>query len=262
MGERSRIKFIVAIALILAAAIVYSFSVGHFQGTPEVGLAVLETSSSPEPGGPGLPSGTVTVEVTPDTVQSVIRTLERYSSYRRTVTAEYLSGGEAIATLTAVVAVDGGWTRCDVTGQDGSTEHSIVGGGVRWLWYGSGPGCAELPAGEDTPDLAQRLPTYEDVLELERSDITAARYELRGELPCVYVEVTQPELGYRERFWVSVESGLLVASETIKGEETVYRMSSYQVESPLSDAGNSFTLPDGTVLYRPEDGSRSPAPQS
>ena len=89
------------------------------------------------------------------------------------------------------------------------------------------------------------------MLALDRDDITAAGYELRGDLPCVYVEVFQSELQYRERYWVSVESGLLVAAETIKDGETVYRMSSYQVESPLSDAKDSFTLPDGTVLHRP-----------
>ena len=262
MGEKSRAKFIVAIALILAAAIVYSFSVGHFQGVPDVGLAEPEAGPNTEPGGQGLPSGTVTVEVTPETVQSVIRSLDRYSSYRRTVTAEYLSGGEVIGMLIAEVAADGGWTRCDVTEQSGRTEHTIVGNGVRWLWYDTSRSYAELTAGEDASDLAQRLPTYESVLALDRTDITAADYELRGDLPCIYVEVMEAELGYQERFWVSVESGLLVASETVKGEETVYRMSSYQVESPLSDAGNSFTLPDGTVLYQPEDWSRSATRQS
>lgn len=250
MGEKSRVKFIVIIALILAAAIVYSFSVSHFQGTPEVGLAEPEASPNTGLGEQNLPEDTVLVEVTPNTVQSVIRTLDRYSSYRRMVTAEYLSGGEAIGVLTAVVEVDGGWTRCDVMEQGGRTEHTIVGNGVRWLWYDESRDYAELPAGKDAPDLAQRLPTYENVLALDRDDITAAGYELRGDLPCVYVEVFQSELQYRERYWVSVESGLLVAAETIKDGETVYRMSSYQVESPLSDAKDSFTLPDGTVLYQ------------
>lgn len=261
MAERSRIKFIVLIALILAAAIVYSFSVGHFQDTPEVGFARPEPSQSPGPGGQDLPGDTVQVEVTPDTVQSVIRTLDRYTSYRRSVSVEYLSGGTVLSALTAEVAVDGGWTRCDVTGPDGRTEHTIVGDEKRWIWYGDGPDYAELSAQEDAPDLAQRLPTYEDVLELDRSDISAAGYEFREGLPCVYVEVVQPELEYQERFWVSVESGLLVASETVKGEELVYRMSSYQVENPLSQAGESFTLPDGAVLYQPAGWARSSAPQ-
>lgn len=261
MGEKSRVKFIVLITLILAAAIVYSFSVSHFQDTPEVDLAKPEPSQSPSPGGQDLPGGTVRLEVTPNTVQNVIRTLDRYTSYRRTVSVEYLSGGAVISALTAEVAVDGGWTRCDVSEPGGRTEHSIVGEDTRWLWYGTSRDYAELSVGESTPDLAQRLPTYEDVLALDRDSITAASYELREGLPCVYVEIYEPELDYRERFWVSVESGLLVASETVKGEETVYRMSSYQVESPLSEVGDSFTLPDGTVLYQVEGQGRSSVPQ-
>lgn len=252
MGEKSRVKFIVLIALILAAAIVYSFSISHFQETPEVGLAQPEPSQTPGPSGQELPDSTVLVEVTPDTVQNVIRTLDRYTSYRRDIRIEYLSGGQVISTLTASVAVDGGWTRCDVTEQSGRVEHTIVGEDGRWLWYDSDPDCVKLPAGQDASDLAQRLPTYEDVLALDREGITAAAYEILEGLPCVYVEVFQKELGYQERFWVSVESGLLVASETIKDGEPVYRMSSYQVENPLSEAEakGSFTLPDGTVLHQ------------
>lgn len=261
MGEKSRVKFIVLIALILAAAIIYSFSVSHFQDTPEVGFAKPEPSQSIGPGGQDLPGGAVQVEVTPDTVQNVIRTLDRYTSYRRSVSVEYLSGGEVISSLTAEVAVDGGWTRCDVSEPGGRAEHSILNGDTRWIWYGGSRDYAQLSAGQAAPDLAQRLPTYEDVLVLDRSAISAAGYELREGLPCVYVEVIQPDLDYQERFWVSVESGLLVASETVKGEETVYRMRSYQVESPLSEIGDSFTLPDGTVLYQPADRTRSAAPQ-
>lgn len=260
MGERSRIKFIVLIALILTAAIIYSFSVSHFRETPEVGFAKPEPSQSSGQGGQDLPGDTIQVEVNPDTVQSVIRTLDRYTSYRRSVRVEYLSGGKVISSLTAEVAVDGGWTRCDVTEQSGRTEHTIVGDDTRWIWYGDSSDFARLPAGQAAPDLAQRLPTYEDVLALDRSAITAAGYEFREGLPCVYVEVIQPDLDYQERFWVSVESGLLVASETVKGEKIVYHMNSYQVETPLPEAGDSFTLPDGTVLYQPVGWTRS-APQ-
>lgn len=250
MGERSRVKFIVLIALILGAAIVYSFSVSQFQQTPEVSLGDPEQNQSTGPGHQDLPDGTVVIEVAPDTVQNVIRTLNRYTSYRRRVRAAYLEGGEEIGTLTATVAVDGGWTRCDVSEEGGWTEHSIVNEDSRWLWYDNSREYVRLAARESTADLAQRVPTYEDVLEAERRDITAASYVERGGIPCVYVEVHQRELGYLERYWISVESGLLVASETEKDGETVYRMDSYEVESPLPEVKDSFTLPDGTVLHQ------------
>ena len=51
----SDLKYI-KIALILAAAIVYSFSVSHFQGTPEVGLAEPEASPNTGLGEQNLPA--------------------------------------------------------------------------------------------------------------------------------------------------------------------------------------------------------------
>lgn len=250
MGEKSRANFIVVIALILAAAVIYSFAANYFSETPDVGFAELDPSPSSGPAGQDPAGDMVRVEVTPESVQSVIGTLNRYSSYRRTVIVEYLAGGEVLTTLTAEVAVDGGWTRCDLTQPDGRTQHSIVGDGVCWMWYDSQSTYAQIPAEEGAADLAQRLPTYEDVLALDRRSITEASYVLLNELPCVYVEVDQRELGYVERFWVSVESGLLAASESVKNGETVYRMSSFEVLSPASNLQDSFTLPDGTVLHR------------
>lgn len=276
MGERSRMGFIIVIALILAAAVIYSFTVGVFQRTPDVGFAEQAPVGSGEATHPAPFGNMVRISVEPDTVQNVIRSLDRYASYRRTLSVEYLEGDTVTGALTVSAAVDGGWMRCDVTENNGRTEHTILGDGFRWLWYDDETEYVQVRTDRSASDLLQRVPTYEDVLELEAQRITAAGYELRGGLPCIYVEVSQPELGYLERFWVSVESGLLVASETVKDGEAVYRMSSYEVESPLYEeedgaedgqmAGegddpsfpvkdaftfeDTFTLPDGTVLHQ------------
>lgn len=259
MEEKSRIKFIVIIALILAAAVFYSFAVNIVQEAPQVGLADVNPDPDAQETPSGALNGVVQVEVTPETVQKVVETLDRYTSYSRTVSVEYLSGGDVTGTVSAVVAVDGGWTSAAVTGQNGMVEHTIVGDGSRWLWFDDDVRYVQAPAEESSADLAQRLPTYEDVLAVDQSSITAADYVVREGLTCIYVEVEEPELGYFERFWVSVESGLLVAAETVKGDEVVYRMSSFEVVSPLSGGEDGsgltevrevFTLPDGTELHQ------------
>ena len=52
-----------------------------------------------------------------------------------------------------------------------------------------------------------------------------------------------------ERYWVSVDSGLLVAAETEQAGELVYRMSAYSpITSPCPTTA-SFTLPDGSELH-------------
>jgi len=253
MEEKSRKWFAIIIALIMVAAVFYSFAINLFGDTPSVTL--VDTGS--QPGGETAPGGIygslLPVELTPETVQSAVATLERYSSYQRTLTVEYLNNGESLGLLTANVAVDGGWTRTDVSYTGGVTEHSILGGGDCWLWYGEDPSYVTMRAADMAADLAQRIPTYEDVLALDTQEITAAGYESRGDLPCIYVEVSQTQLGYREKFWISVDSGLLVAAETSKEDQLVYQMTGYQVTRPLADGKDSFTLPDGTVLHQPED---------
>lgn len=100
----------------------------------------------------------------------------------------------------------------------------------------------------------QRIPTYEDVLELEQDAIAAAGYEEKGGLACIYVETGEDALGYVEKYWVSVDSGLLVCAEQWKGEELTYRMTSYAVSTDRTLFGlTEFALPDGTVLHTVEE---------
>lgn len=252
MEEKNRTKFAVLIALILVAAVVYSFTVNVFGETPPVNLADRNDSVNTGNESPPFPGDSaVLVEISPQTVQSVIATLTRYRSYSRTVQVEYGSNGTLTGSLTVSTAVDNGWTRVDLTTPSGK-EHTIIGETVCCRWYDDQTDYAVLTVEEGMDDLAQRIPTYETVLELEQTSITAAGYESRGGVTCIYVETEDTELGYRERYWVSVESGLLVSAETLKNGEAVYRMTAYEVESPLVDAGDLFTLPDGTQLHQVE----------
>lgn len=252
MEERSRIKFAVLIALVLVAAVLYSFTFNLFGDAPSVGLADRDTGTDADGENATLSDATVLVEVTPETVQSVIQTLNRYHSYRRSIQVEYRQDGAVVGTLSVSVAVDGDWTRVDVT-TAGGVEHTILGSDLAYRWYEDETAYAVFPLGELSRDLAQRLPTYETVLELAQERITDAGYQLRGDVTCIYVETEDIELNYLERYWISVESGLLVEAETVKQGETVYRMTAYQVESPLTDSGDCFSLPDGTLLHQAED---------
>lgn len=239
------------ITVVILIAVFSSFGLLLFSsGTPEVILPAVSPSGSESP----LPNtglepagGAVVVEVTPQTVQSVIATLARPESYYREMTLESFWEEGKGAVTTAKVWVDKGYTRIDATLPDATREHTIVGGGRRYRWYNNDSNWFESDAGEHDGDLMQRIPTYEDVLNLETDAITAAGYEEKGGLNCVYVEVADQELGYLERYWVSVERGLLVAAETLKGERIVLRVSAYLVEIPVR-SGAVFTLPDGTVL--------------
>ena len=244
--ERKKRNIVVAlIAAIIAVAVLSSFGLGLF--APDTAEIVLPTPApSPSPGGES--GGAVRVEVTPETVQSVIATLSRPESYGRTVTVQDLWGEEELGSTTAQVWVDGGWTRTDAVWPGGTQRSSIVGEGRFWVWYGDGA-VLTGPADGSSADLeGQRIPTYETVLELDPASITAAGYEDLDGLGCIYVETDTGE-GHAARFWVDDDSGLLVRAEQLTDGQVVYRMTAAALERPApSDA--SFALPDGTVLHQ------------
>lgn len=249
MEDKKRTAMAVIITAVVLAAVLYSFCLNLFAPTPHLELADPDASASLDPVAQESGRlGGVVVEVTPQTVQSLIASLERYESYRRTVAVEYFGQGQSLGAVTAQVWADGGWTRTSAALSSGAVENAVVGDDTLWLWYDSGPGVYTGPADGKAADLTQRLPTYEDVLALARGDITAAGYEERDGQPCVYVE-SRGTLGGTERYWVSVNSGLLVAAETEKDGEVVYSMTARDVVSPLDQTDGIFTLPDGTVLH-------------
>lgn len=181
------------------------------------------------------------IEVRPDTVQAAIATLQRPEDYRRTVLIEqFWSGGSGSYEVT--VTVSGPWTQVDRTMPDGRVRHSIVGEDAAYVWYNSERDVFSSAAGEITADNEQMIPTYEDILELPVESIVQADYRMLSESRCIYAEAV---IGaYTFGYWVSVDSGLLVAAEKLLDGEVVYRMEAQsleQVDTPLK-------LPDGTVL--------------
>ena len=93
------------------------------------------------------------------------------------------------------------------------------------------------------------MPTYETVLALNSDSITDAGYKDRGGLPCVYVEAQGRERGYILRYWVNIQSGLLVSAETEVNGQLVYCMTAYTaIQSPCPSTAQ-FSLPDGTVMH-------------
>ena len=257
MEERKRTIFVVIIALVLMIALLYSFGPSLFSRVPQLELANPNATATAEPGTDPFGDGAgVLVEVTPETVQDVIASVSRYESYSRTLTITYTWGDENVSVLTAKVWEDSGWKRTALVLPSGIIENSIVGEGQLWLWYDDGSEIVPEKifrgiAAEVNSDLFQRIPTYEDILLLEPSQIISAEYLDYNGQPSIYVEAENVELGYLYRYWISETNGLLMATETEKAGVLVYRMQSNEVISPLSEIEEIFTLPDSTILFSP-----------
>ena len=255
MDDKKRILVSAAIVCVVLLAVLSSFLPNIFLKPPEVVVADPNDTSSlpPEPGDTSEPHGVI-VDVTPQTVQSIIAGLERYESYSRGMTVEYFDDdGQSLGVTNIQVWADGGWLRSSAALSSGAVENAIVGNGTLWLWYGSERTLYTGPADRLSDDLLQYIPTYEDVLALDRDSITAAGYVERGGVPCIYVEAKGSLSGYLERYWISETGGLLMAAETEKDGVLIYSMASNEVVSPMEQSAAAFTLPDGTVLYAPLD---------
>ena len=121
-----------------------------------------------------------------------------------------------------------------------------MGEGKLRLWYDGDTTWKEVPADSRAADLAQHIPTYEDVLTADKGAITEASYVTRGEKSCIYVEVRQGETDAVDRYWIETATGLLAFCETAEGDKTVYSMEETAYSAPLEETA-VFTLPDGTM---------------
>lgn len=251
MERNKRTIFAVLIAAIIVVAVFSSFAVNLFSTADhQIRLPDLSDSADSDPAGSDetADNEVIRVEVTPRTVQSIIATLTRSRSYHREISIELWAGEEEPNVTTAEVWVDGGWTRTSITASGGRVQHNLVGEDQHWLWYEGDLSAVSLPVGTAAADLVQRIPTYEDVLELPQQEITDTGYEKYDGAVCIYVEVELAELASRERYWISVSDGLLVAAQRVRDGELVYRMQALSTEIP-APLDSSFALPGGQVLH-------------
>ena len=234
--------FAVATVLIVALMLTHTLQRSVHITLPAPSSASSDVQTDPE----GNRSALSIVEITPKSVQAAIETLSRPASYRRTVTLEqFWEGGSGSWTVSAYVK--GKWQRTDRLMPDHRMRHTITDGETVYIWYNSEKTVFTAPAGDITADHDQTIPTYEEILDLPVEEIALADYRFLSDVSCIYVETAEDAWGYALRYWVSVDSGLLVSAEKLWGGEVVYRMSALTLEQEEPTAAD-FTLPDGTCV--------------
>ncbi len=256
MEQKNRRILVIAIALTIMAALTASFLLPLFYQLPEVVRPNPENSQGAgQPGEETGESGNYTVVgVTNETVQDVIATLHRDQHYYRKLVIELFWGADQQtehSTTTVQVWTDGANQKNIIMAPDGTTQNYLIVDGTRYLWYAGDRTYDARPAGDRAADLIQHIPTYEDVLALNKEQITASGYESKNNVNCIYVEELVKELGYLHRYWISTTTGLLVAAETVyqANGQLCYRMTE-EICEPLGKEAVSFVLPDGRELYR------------
>lgn len=243
--DKRNLKWITWGAVILTVLIVAAMLMDTLHRPGQITLPAPDVADN-QTSGDSVTEGSAlsVVEVKPETVQAAIATLARPDVYRRTMTVEqFWEGGSGKYEI--AVTVRNPWTRTDRTMPDGRVRHTITGDDRVYIWYNNERSVYMAPVGDVSADQEQGVPAYEEILNLPVDSITLADYRSISEVNCIYVEAV--EGAYQLRYWVSVDTGLLVAAEKLQEEETVYRMGSLTLDQ--TEPGiEEFTLPDGTIL--------------
>lgn len=248
MNKRRMTVFsvIISVLVLLLAAFIVRSSLGSHE---PIVLPPVESAGGQEGESGAEESRVQRVEIRPDTVQSAVASLQRASEYGRSITIErYWQNGSSVSVTNAFAS--GGWLRLDSLEASADIRRTILSAdGTVYIWYNNDRTYFSAPAAL-TEDAEQAILTYEDVLALPSERISLADYRSFEGAECIYLETSEDEAGYSERYWVSTADGLLHGAERLENGEVFYRMVVTQTGIELPDT--AFTLPDGTELYKPE----------
>lgn len=251
MDSKNRLAIAIAITCLIVVAIFASFGRSlFFVHIPSITLSDASSEEPPASGssGPEAADQYWQVDVTPETVQSIVATLIRPDSYYRELTVETLWSGGSFSSSVQYWQ-DRAWSHTRQDLASGAVRHDLAGPEEAYYWYEGSSAWNALPADERSHDLAQHIPTYETVLQLRQSAIVAADYRQLEGLSCIYVEVRLDDPQRTERYWIGLDSGLLVQAEAEETGTLTYRLSALSPITTAYNAAAAFSLPDGTSLH-------------
>ena len=236
---------VIFIAIIVGLTLGVSFFIGD-DGVIEL-PGPLEPAPEPRPAeNHALPR----VEVTADTVQEIIATLNRPETYSRDIIIErFWEDGSAQQHIHTAVTGEVMSLRTD--SPEGAERRVIVTADKVYIWYSgdSVPFSSYIGAAGNAADEWRAIFTYEDVLALAPADIIETGFTQFGGEPCIYVVHRSPQFGHIIRYYVSIELGLLVgAQEYNHAGELVYRMTVGRTTVGVADP-SAFILPDGSGVF-------------
>lgn len=171
-------------------------------------------------------NGYSAAEVTPETVKTVVSTIERPDGYHAQYTVTtYWDGGQSTTDYSL-------WQTGEKTlitaAKNGQTESTLINGQDIYIWNTAYGKVFKSTMSEDSNqnlDRFARLVTYEDLVALSNDDISAADYVLDNSRPCVFVEYSSGILNYETQLYVSAETGILNAAKISDGDTPIYEMS-------------------------------------
>lgn len=237
--ERGKITlFAVITAVLITAAVLLAFLYMDLGiDTAKVDFPeVTATDGGGTGGNDGLNNDLTFARISPETVQAAIRIIKRPESYSRSLEIEsFWEGGEERFQINIWSKNDKQRIRINADSW-AEVKNILIDADNLYVWYGdSSLNYLKLErsgvlSGNSIYDAFQMIPTYEDVLALAVSDIIAATYVEQGSGWCIMVTAEDQIMGYTEKYYISLETGLLEAAETYDGDNLVFRMTAGEAE--------------------------------
>ena len=249
MDSKNRLAIAIAITCLIVVAMFASFGRSLFLvNIPSVSLAQLneDTSDGGDSSAQGQDDQFWQVDVTPETVQSIVASLSRPESYYRELTVEtYWTGGSHSTSVQ--FWQDDGWSHTRQVLPSGRCATILP--AMKRPTTGMRAQRATLLSRRPVfRRLTSTFPPTRTYLTWIRTPSSRPAMSAGDVWPCVYLQVQVSDTVV-ERYWISTDTGLLVSAEREQNGQLVYRMTAYtQVQTPCPTTA-SFALPDGTELH-------------
>lgn len=150
MDSKNRLAIAIAITCLIVVAMFASFGRSLFLvNIPSVSLAQLneDTSDGSDSSVQGQDDQFWQVDVTPETVQSIVASLSRPESYYRELTVETLWSDGSHSTSVQFWQ-DGGWSHTRQILPSGAVRHDLTGEDTTYYWYEGSESYRSFPADE------------------------------------------------------------------------------------------------------------------
>ena len=249
MKYKSSPVVIITLCVIVLAVGFAVVSLLRAQSQREANIPELPTDTPVTPSEPVAPNDLdySQLVITPDNVVSVIAALRRPTQYYYETESElFYSGGSSKYLRRKWERA--GWQRVDLLSGTTTTAHTIYGAGKVFLWRPNDRNFYMTNAGDFTADNSQMMMVYEDILTLKPDEILAANFTVYQGHGCIYVEAKSKAFPYTQKFWVSTETGLLIAGQAQKGGTKIYSVKALSVNTNALD-DSVFKLPNGNYAW-------------
>ena len=156
------------------------------------------------------------ITVTNDTVQAVIGSLERPAEYDLLLSNTLFLPDGSQQVLQCRRYVKNGYCKNEFLNANGTVKNTVLTGPSRYYaWEAGDASCYEGAIGMFNGDNTGMLPTYEEVVALDKERIAGTELCNQNGEPCIAVTVSDGER--KEIYYISTITGLLYQADFYKG---------------------------------------------